>query len=118
MSAAYFMRIDAVVLGLAAVDSLHVQRVAEDEANLLARTQIGEPIPGEDTFHADDDIFPVGGDNCQQRFWRRGQVALHHDTTGLIQNAHIHGTCVQIDAAVILVLLGVEFHLRPPCWTW
>lgn len=42
-----FEGIDLVVLGLAAVDGLHVQRMAQDERNALGSTQVGEPIPGE-----------------------------------------------------------------------
>jgi hypothetical protein len=37
--------VDPIVLGLAAMDGLHVQGVAEDEADLLAGAQIGEPGP-------------------------------------------------------------------------
>jgi hypothetical protein len=34
--------------------------------------------------------------------------------TFLIDNAQIHGLCVQINPAVKFVLFGVKFHIRPP----
>jgi hypothetical protein len=37
-------RVDAIVLGLAAVDRLHIQRLAEDEGDALLGAQIGEPV--------------------------------------------------------------------------
>ena len=37
----------------------------------------------------------------------RGHVAFHYDTSGLIENAHVHAACVQIDTTVIWMLLGI-----------
>src|SRR5436309_2554749 len=51
--------VDAIVLGLAAVDGFHVQGVAEDEGDLFARAQVGEPVPGEDALDTDDQVFTV-----------------------------------------------------------
>ena len=45
--------IDPVVLGLTAVDGFHVESVAQDEGDLLAAAQVGEPVPGEHAFDRD-----------------------------------------------------------------
>jgi len=45
-----------VVLGLAAVDGLRVEGVAEDELDPFPPAQIGEPGPGEDALDGDDAI--------------------------------------------------------------
>ena len=46
--------VDGVGLGLAAVDRLEVQRVAQDEGDALGGAQVGEPVPGEQALAADD----------------------------------------------------------------
>jgi hypothetical protein len=53
------MGVDLVVLRLAPVDRLHVERVPEHEWDRLARAEIGEPVPAEDAFAADDDEAEV-----------------------------------------------------------
>jgi hypothetical protein len=37
-------------------------------------------------------------------------MAMEHDGARLIQDAEIHGTGVQVDAAVIRMLLGIKSH--------
>jgi hypothetical protein len=41
---------------------------------------------------------------------------MHEDLSRLIDNAAIHFSGIQIDAAVEWVLLIVESHHRSPCW--
>ena len=60
------MRVDLLVFGLAAVNRLHVERVAQDEGNTFSGAEVGEPVPGEDAFDAEDEILPVGGNGFQQ----------------------------------------------------
>jgi hypothetical protein len=35
---------------------------------------------------------------------------MHHDVTILVQDANVHAPGVQVDATIILVLMGVESH--------
>ena len=35
---------------------------------------------------------------------------MQQDLSGLVQDAEVHGAGVEVDAAVVLVLLGVESH--------
>ena len=58
--------VDLVVLGLAAVDGLHVQRVAEDEGDPLGGAEVGEPVPGEHALAADDQPVAVRGQRRQE----------------------------------------------------
>ena len=53
-----FLGVDLVVFGLAAMDRFHVERVAQDEGNTFLGAEVGEPVPGEDAFDADDEIRP------------------------------------------------------------
>lgn len=60
-----FLRIDAVILDLAAMDGFHVQRMTEDEGQLFAGAQVGQPVPGEDAFDADNQVGAVSMDSPQ-----------------------------------------------------
>src|SRR5918999_4037142 len=48
-----------VVLGLAAVDRLHVEGMAEDEGEALLFAQVGHPVPAEEAFDRDTQTLPV-----------------------------------------------------------
>ena len=46
-----------------------------------------------------------------------GVVAMLRDkehVAGGVQNAQVHLPRVQVDTAIVLVLLGIKSHLRPP----
>ena len=58
--------IDLVVLGLAPVDGLHVQGVAEDEGDPLLGAQIGEPVPREDALHGHHQVLAVRSDGGEE----------------------------------------------------
>ena len=109
------MRIDLVVLGFAAVDRLHGQRMAEDEGDALSGTEIREPIPGEHTFDGDDEIVAVGGDGVQERLGRRLDVAMQEHLAGRIEDAEVHRFHMEIDSAVVAVLTVVESHMLSSC---
>jgi hypothetical protein len=52
--------VDAVVLGLAAADGLHVQGVADHEGDALLPAQVGQPVPDEHALDADDQVVAEG----------------------------------------------------------
>jgi hypothetical protein len=84
--------------------------VAQDEGNTFPGAAVGEPVPGEDAFDADDEILPVGGNGLQKCFGCRLHIPGLKDLTILVQDAEIHAAGVEIDATLKLVLLGVESH--------
>ena len=106
--------VDLVVLGLAPVDGTHVQGMPEHEGNALAGTQVGHPVPGEHAFDRHHQILAEGLHGGQEGLRGALQVAREAHLAGCIQDAQVHLAGVQIDAAVVLVLTGIEFHLRPP----
>ena len=77
--------IDLVVLGLAAVDGFHIQRVAQHEGDPFPATHISDPVPGEDAFHRHDDVGPVRGDGFQESIRFSGQVLVQEDLSALVQ---------------------------------
>ena len=105
-----FLGVDLVVFGLAPVDGLHIEGMAEDKGHAFAGTQVGEPVPGKDAFDGDDEILPIGGNGLEKRLWAGLHIAVHQDLAVLVQDTDVHGAGMQVDAAVKLVLFGVESH--------
>src|ERR671919_1621145 len=65
-------------------------------------------VPGEETFNRDHHLFTRGGNGLEPRLRGGGQIAMHHEVTILVQEAHVQAPGMQVDAAVKLVWLGVE----------
>jgi hypothetical protein len=107
--------VDPVVLGLAAVDGLHGERVAEHEGDALGGAQIGEPVPGEGALGGDDEIVAVRRDEFEEHGRRRFHVAMDEHLALGPQDADVHRARVQIDPAVVAVLAGVESHGSSSC---
>jgi len=104
----HLMRVDRIVLGVAPVHRLHVERVAQDEGHPFAGAEVGEPGPGEDAFDADDEILPVGGHGFQKWVGGRLPIPVLTDLSLVVQDAERHTSGVEIDATITLVWLGVE----------
>jgi len=51
-----------------------------------------------------------GVDSLEERLRRRPEVAVQQDLARLVEDAQVHGAGVEIDPAVVLVLLRVEPH--------
>jgi hypothetical protein len=105
--------INPVVLGFAAMDRFHVQRVPEDERDSFLGAEIRKPVPGENALRSDDESFTIGRNRLQEELRPTLEVLMEMDLAGLVKHAKVHGSDVQIDAAVKFVLLGVESHRFP-----
>ena len=99
--------VEPVVLGLAAVDGLHGQGVAEDEGDALALAQVGQPVPGE---HALARRRRARRGTARRRRGRRpgdgGQVLLEAGRALVVEDVDEQAPGVEIDAAVVCVLGG------------
>jgi hypothetical protein len=73
-------------------------------------TEISQPVPGEDTFHTDNEVLPLGSDSPEKRFGSRLHMLVQDDLPIPIQDAEIHGPGMQVDATITQVRLGVESH--------
>ena len=102
--------VDGVGLGLAAVDRLEVERVAQDEGDALGGAQVGQPVPGEQALAADHQAVAVRGQGRQESVGLRRQGGFQGDRPGGVEDAQRQGPGVQVDAAVESVLAGVEPH--------
>ena len=102
------------VLGLVTVDSFHVQRVPQHEGNVLAAAEIGQPVPCEHAFDADDKFFAIEADRVEKVVRSAGQVAVNERFAGLADDSDVHRLGMQIDAAVESMLLRVKSHHGRP----
>ena len=109
------MGIYSVVLSFPAVNSFHVEGMTEDERDPFLLTQIGQPVPGESTFNGDQEIVLILFDHFQKQFPVSTDISVQEDFSSPVNDAEIHGFCMQVDSAIIFVLLGVESHSVPPC---
>src|SRR6185312_1665367 len=100
----------AVVLGFAAVDGFHGEGVAEDEGELFAFAEVGEPVPGEHAFAADDDSVAVRCDGVEEGGGCGGGGFLDEGLAGGIADVEEESPGVQIDAGVVCVLSVVVRH--------
>ena len=82
----------------------------EDKRDPVFRAAVGKPVPGKQACGSQDDLLAGGGDGLEQRLRGRGHVPVHQRVPGLVEDAHVHGTGVEIDPTVKRVLGGVESH--------
>ena len=111
--------VDLVILGFAAVDSLHVQGMAEDEGDALLRAKVGERVPREDAFHGHHEVLAVRRDRGEEVLGGGRAIAVDPNLAVRVQHAHVHPSRVQVDPAVVSVRRGVEPHPpSPPPSRW
>jgi hypothetical protein len=107
--------IDLIVLGLATMDGLHGQSVAEHEGDVFPVTEVCEPVPGEGAFGRDDQVVAVGSHDVEECRGVRLDVAMdEHGSLG-IEDADVEASGVEIDAAVVAMLTAVESHGSSSC---
>jgi hypothetical protein len=102
--------VDAVALGLGAVDGLHVERVSEDEGDAFPGAEVGEPVPTVDALDGDDQVLAERSDGEQEADRVAGEASVQKHRPALSDNADVHRPRMQIDPAVVLVWPLVEVH--------
>src|SRR5712691_6116570 len=92
------------------MDGLHVEGMTEDERDRFIGAEVGEPVPGEHAFDRDDDIRPIRSNDCEKGLRGRLHVTVEQRLTGLVEDADVHRTGMQVNAAVKWVLRVVQSH--------
>ena len=100
------MGINLIVLGFAPMNRLHIKRLPQDKGTPFLLTQVRQPIPGETTFHAADEVFPIRGKESEKGFRSRRQILMHEFDAVLIEHADIHRA--HIDAPRVFMLVRVK----------
>jgi hypothetical protein len=104
------VRIHPIVFGLAPMDRLHGERMAQDKGNTLLGAEIGQPVPGEEAFDANHQVRPVRCNRLEKGPRGCLHIPMQKDLSILIQDADLHGPGMQVNATGEFVLFGVESH--------
>jgi hypothetical protein len=88
--------------------------MAQDKRDVLLTAKISKPVPGEDTFHGNDNVIPEGGNGFEEDVRIGLYIPMKNNLPFLVKDTKIHRSGVKIDTAVKFVLIGVKSHLRPP----
>jgi hypothetical protein len=96
------------------MDGFHVQSVAQDKGDLMFGAKISDPVPGEHALGANSQIFKKGKDYIEQQFRIGLDIFVDPGFALLVDDAHVHFPCMQIDAAIEFVSLIVKSHGLPP----
>jgi hypothetical protein len=105
-----FLGVDLVVFGLTPRNRFHLQGVAQDNRQPCLCTQVGEPVPGQDTFDGDDQILTLGGHSLAEHLRTGLHVAMEQDLPVLTQDTHVHAARMEIDPTRRFVLCGIKSH--------
>jgi hypothetical protein len=92
------------------VAGFHVERLPEHKGDALLRTQVGQPVPGEETFDGHSQAGTRGRHGLEKRFRSGFHVAVHQDVPDMVHNTDVHAPGMQVNAAGKWVLCGVESH--------
>jgi hypothetical protein len=111
------VRVEPIILGLAAVDRFHVESMAEDKGDALFTAEVGDPIPAEQALDGDRQVLSVGSEGLQQLLSITGQFPVDEDCALLVQDAEIETAGVEVDTTVMNMLSGVESHRGLLSWS-
>jgi hypothetical protein len=92
------------------MDCFHVKRMAQYKWNAVFMAQIRYPVPGKHALDTHDDVFNIGKYDLKENLGIGLDIFVQNDFTMIIKNTNIHLSCMQIDSAVVSMLLGVESH--------
>ena len=84
------MGVNFIVLGFASMNGFHIEGMAQNKGDVFLGAQIRDPVPGEHAFYSNDDIFPERLYDIEQGFPVGFYIAVKHDLSPGIQDAHIH----------------------------
>jgi len=103
-----FLGVDRVVCGLAAMEGLPGESVPEDKRDPMFRAEISPPGPRNHACGRQDHLLAVCGDGLEKRLWGGCHGTVQQRCTGLVEDAYVQSTGVEIDPAVQRVLWGGE----------
>ena len=84
--------------------------MTEDKRDTFVGTQVGQPVPGEHTRDCDHHPLSIRSNGFEEGLRVGVHMAMHEDLAALVEDADVHHTGVQVDAAVKWVLCGVKSH--------
>jgi len=82
--------------------------MSQDKGNLFLSAEVGEPIPGEDTFNGYDKAVAVGSNGLEERFRSGFPMAVYKPRAILTHDTDVQASGMSIDTTGKLMLVGVE----------
>jgi hypothetical protein len=92
------------------MDGFHIKGMTKDKSYLLLPTKVSHPVPGEHTLNTNDQVIQVRFNYLHKRLGIGFDVLVDQDISLLVEDADIEASGMQINSAVMLMCLRVEFH--------
>lgn len=92
------------------MDGFHVESVPQDELDALVDAEVSDPVPAEETLDGNDQVLAVGFEDPEELVAVAGELLVHQSLAGSVKNADVEAAGVEVDAAVVTMLLGVQSH--------
>ena len=86
------VRVDFVILGLAAVHGFPRERMSQNTGNAFLSAEVGKPIPGEDTCNGHDKAVAVGSNGLEERLRSGLHIAVYKHLAILTHDADVHAS--------------------------
>ena len=80
----------------------------------MLAAQIGEQVPGEQALARHDESFAIGFDDFEEASGVTRQVDVFAGESAVIDDTDVHCSGMQVDSAVVWMLLLIEPHHRSP----
>ena len=74
------------------------------------RTEICNPVPGEDAFNADYNVFSKSISHKLQIISGSFHVFVEYSFTDVVDDTDVHRSCMKVDSNVKLMLVLIESH--------
>jgi hypothetical protein len=69
-------------------------------------SRLAHPTP--ETLDRDNQAVTGRGNGFEKRFWSRWHIVMEHEVSGVLSDAEVHASGMQIDTTVKWVLVGGE----------
>jgi hypothetical protein len=79
--------------------------MAEYELDVLVRAEIGDPVPGENSFDADNRVISIIGNHLDQDLWRGLDIFVNGHLSGIIEDTRVQGARMQTETLLLASLV-------------
>jgi len=84
--------------------------MSEDKGYFVFGTKVCNPVPTKDALNTDNDVIDIWKNHFKEQLRIRFDIFMNMGFAFLIEDADVHFSGVQIDTAIVLVLLIVKSH--------
>jgi hypothetical protein len=84
--------------------------MTKDKTDVVFGAQISQPVPAKHAFDTNSDVVQIRENQVKKHPGIGFDVFMHFDFTLAVEDAYIHITGMQVDPAVVLMLMLVKSH--------